>query len=376
MAATAAPEIAPALNSDGDDLTLVINGSRLSGWSAIEVTRGIEQMPSTFIIEATDANPNLRDALNVQDGTPCTVFLGPDRVVTGYVDTVIRSYSGGAHVVQIQGRGKCQDLVDCSAEWKGFQISGSNAFSIAQKLCEPYGITAQLLGDPGPTVQQFNLNIGETPATIIEKVTRQAQLLYFEDPNGNLVLSKAGIDRAASGVMEGGNVQQASTIRSQAGRYSDYTVSLLGLYTDGTITSDVAFPFTARDPNVKRHRKVYNIEDQVYGGGLLAAATAIWRSARMAGRGERVVAIVDSWRDAAGKLWTPNTLVPVSLPRLQVKGETLCLSRVTYRFDLSAGRTSELELMPKSAFLPEPLQLQPLIPGAIGPPTSARAPTK
>jgi prophage tail gpP-like protein len=364
-------DAAPSPITGPDELTLVVNGSRLSGWTEIAVTRGIEQMPSAFVVEATGGSPTLRDALNVEDGAPCTVFLGPDKVITGYVDTVIRSFSPGDATVRLQGRGKCQDLVDCSAEWKGWQISGGNALAIAKKLCEPYGIQAAALCDPGPVIPKFNLNIGETPATILEKITRQAQLLYYEDAAGNLVLAQAGTGNAASGLFEGENVQQATALRSKADRFSEYTVSLMGLYADGVITPAVAFPFTATDPNVKRHRKLYNIEDQVFGGAGLARETAIWSSARRAGRGERIIVTVDSWRDRAGKLWMPNTLVSVSLPRLQVRKESLCLSRVTYRLALGTGRTAELELLPKGAFQPQPIQLQPLIPGAIGPSTSA-----
>jgi hypothetical protein len=46
---------------------------------------------------------------------------------------------------------------------------------------------------------------------------------------------------------------------------------------------------------------------------------------------------------------------------------------VTYRLGLEGGRTAELLLMPKEAFLPEPIVLQPQVPG-LTPRRSPRAP--
>lgn len=347
-----------------DQLVLKVGGRQLSGWTEIAVTRGIEQMPNTFVIAATEASPVVSDAVMVEEGAQCTVSLGADLVLTGYVDTVTPAFGPGGHAVQIQGRGKCQDLVDCSAEWKNCQISGANALEIAQKLAKPYNITVKNLGPAGPTVPQFNINVCETPAEILELVTRHAQLLYYEGTDGNLVLAQAGKDKAGSGFQEGQNVQAAAIVRSIAQRYSEYTCSLLSVDTSPLIIDDDGlYYFTAKDPNIKRHRRLVSVAEGVMGGKELAEKRAVWDMNRRAGRGRQVRVTVDSWRDGKGKLWEPNTLAPVTLPRLKVKESGLCIAEVTFRLGLEGGRTAEILLMPKEAFLPEPIQLQPVIVG-------------
>lgn len=348
-----------------DELTLKVDGRILSGWTEIAVTRGIEQMPSTFSIAATDNTPLASVARSVQEGMACTVSLGGDLVVTGYVDTVITSTQPGTHAVQIQGRGKCQDLVDCAAEWPSCQISGANALEIAQKLAQPYGIKVTCLDAPGEVVPQFNISLGETPADVLEQITRFAGLLYYEGSDGNLILSQAGSGDAGSGFVEGQNVQAASLMRSKAERYSEYVCSLLAVNDSGVLSNDTLFFATEKDPNVGRHRRMYIIADNLMGSRVLAAQRALWEAVRRNGRGSQASLTVDSWRDAKGKLWTPNTVAGVSLPSHKLRGAAWLIASVTYRLGLDGGRTAEVVLMPREAFLTQPIVLQPTVPGVV-----------
>lgn len=355
-----------------DELSLKVGGKKLSGWTEVAVTRGIEQMPNAFVIAATEASPVTSDARAVGEGQSCTVSLGADLALTGYVDTVTSGFGPGSHAVQISGRGKCADLVDCSAEWPNCQISGANALEIAQKLAKPYGITVKNVGPAGEAIPQFNINVGETPADIIELITRHAALLYYEGPDGSLILAQAGAAKAGSGFVEGQNLEACTITRSMAGRYSDYTCSLLSVDTSGLNLDQNLYFFSAKDPNVKRHRKIFIVAEGVSGGAILAGLRAKWEAARRAGRGQQVMVTTDSWRDAKGKLWEPNTLAPVTSPRLKIKEQGLCIAQVTYRLGLETGRTADLLLMPKEAFLPQPIQLQPQVFGLTPAPTPVR----
>lgn len=362
-----------------DQTTLTVDGKKLTGWKSVEVDVGLEQMPNTFQIEASENSPVARDAVGVKEGSPCTVAMGADKVITGYVDTVIPYFNEGAHGVRLIGRGKCQDLVDCSAEWAGSQVSGSSAFEIAQKLAKPYGIAVKLNGPEGPIVPQFNINVGDSPADVLELVTRHAGLIYYEGPEGDLILAEVAADDAASGFAEGQNVQAASIMRSVAQRYSDYKCSLLSVDTSGLFqTSEGLFYHAVQDPYVGRHRQLVMVAEGVAGGLELAKTRALWESQRRAGRGRTVTLTADNWRDKAGKLWKPNTLAPVSLPTLKFppKGQKdgsgkaesappMCISAVKFRYDLQGGRTADVTLMPRDSFLPEPIKLQPLVAGVV-----------
>lgn len=343
-----------------DDLSLTVGGTSIAGWTDIAVTRGIERVPGSFTISLTARDPVSKKDIGVHAGDPCVVKIGDDTVITGYIDRVIVSATPANHMLRIMGRGKCQDLVDCSAEWPGGQIVGSNALEIATKLAKPYGITAKALDgvDLGPAVPQFNLAYGETGYEIIERVTRAAALLAYEGTDGNLILARAGTVKAASGVAYGVNVQDCAVTSAVDQRYSEIVCQLLGMDTLGDLGEGGWAFDTEKDPNIKRHRLMYLVAEQnAPDPKALCEKKAKWEVARRAGRGQIVDATVDSWRDSKGVLWEPNTLLPVDVPGLDSKGP-LCLSEVTYSRDGERGTIASLTLMPSSAFEPEPIILQ------------------
>ncbi|WP_164931711.1 phage baseplate assembly protein [Dyella sp. M7H15-1] len=138
-----------------DDLTLTIHGQTISGWTGIRLTRGVERLPSDGSIGFTELYPGELAQVMVQPGQACTVSMGDDLVMTGYVDRFIPSISDGQHSIQVLIRSKCEDLVDCSAEWPNGQMSGTSALDMAQKLAAPYeiGVVCSVAGLP--SIPQF-----------------------------------------------------------------------------------------------------------------------------------------------------------------------------------------------------------------------------
>ena len=331
----------------------------MSGWQSVRVTRGIERLPSDFEIEMTELYPGEANAFVVQPGDDCRVKIGDDLVITGYVDRYSPSLSDRRHSIRISGRGKCADLVDCSAEWPSGQISGVTALGIAQKLASPYGITvssanAEADGNPIP---QFNVCWGETPFSIIERICRYRAFLAYDQPDGNLLLSRVGSMAHASGLTEGQNVESGHATYSQDQRFSDYVVRTLStsVFSDAGGNQGDILAHTY-DQGVKRHRLKYIIET---GGSVqdLGKLRGEWEMARRFGRSAMLRIETDSWRDGGGKLWTPNQLVPVDLPSLRAGKKVWVISEVTYERG-DRGTRAHLTIMPPEAFAPQPIVLQ------------------
>jgi prophage tail gpP-like protein len=342
-----------------DDITLAIGANTISGWDEIRVTRGVERCPNDFDLSLTERFPGEAQDLVVQQGDPCTVSIGGDLVITGYVDRFRPSISPEGHTIRVTGRGKCQDLVDCAAEWLNGQISGSSALQIAQNLAQPYGITVTATeADVGPQIPQFNLIRGESAWEIIERVCRYRGLLAYELPDGSLFLTQVGTGSAASGFVQGVNVQTASAEYSMDQRFSEYVALLQSVDVFGDLGDGGNLLETAYDPGVPRHRQKVLIAEAGGGGADVCKQRALWEAARRAGRSNQIVLTTDSWRDAAGTLWTPNTTVTLDLSALKLPNYTWVIGAVTYKLDEN-GTTADLLIMPNSAFLPEPILLQP-----------------
>ena len=379
-----------AKRAPSDDVALVVDGLEWSGWQSVRITRSMERCPNDFDLEVTEQFPGRAEAMVFKPGAPCEVWIGKDRVITGYLNRYMPSISAGQHTVRISGRGKCQDLVDCAAEWPGNQIMASSVLEVARKLAKPYGI--EVRGDPGPAVgqggktaviPQLNLMLGETAWEVIERLCRIAGLLAYEMPDGNLLLTvdpgneaerelrNMGGDRseAASGFTEGVNVESAQAVFADDQRFSHYQAYRLSFdrYTD--INDSGNFIAERTDPGVMRRRLRVIVAEM--GHNLAeqnAADRAGWEAARRWGRGHMVTVTTDGWRDSSGALYRPNSSVFLELPTLQVDGVAWIVSDVTYRKG-QGGTHCDLMLMPPQAF-----QVQPTLPPQVMPDDVARLP--
>lgn len=345
-----------------NEVRLVIGDQQreMAGWNNVRITRGIERLPSDFSLTLTEKYPGVTDVV-VNAGDPFQLFLGADVVMTGYVDTISDGYDAQNHTVAASGRSKCSDLVDCAAEWPGMQIVNSDLAQIATQLTVPYkGLGVQCDLTDLPKVQQLNILLGETPWSIIERVSRYSAALAYDNATGDLVLARVGTTEAAGGFEEGINVESARKVFSMLDRFSEYmavqqALDMLSDLSGGSL--NVITKVT--DGGVARRRQRVIIAENLSASGLaITEQRAVWEMNRRIARGIAVQLTTDSWRDAAGNLWEPNTLARVHLPELKVTESMMLIGEVTYRLD-DDGEHADLLLMPPDAFAPQPFLLQP-----------------
>ena len=350
-----------------DVLSLQVGNVQLSGWQRVEVMRSMDSIPASFQIEVTEKYPNTAD-VDVRPGQPCTVKIGSDLVLTGFVDRYTSQVSAATHTVRVSGRSKSQDLVDCSAfigdkDNPSFQVKGGTALSIAQAIAKPYDVTIQSMAGDGADVLQFNINMGETCWEIIDRLIRVSGFVAYDMPDGSLMLARAGTDKMASGFALGQNIEQADISYSMDQRFSDYQGEFLAVVTygvGGPLTDSSAGP-VQHDEGVPRFRKRFVVSEQMSDGVSLAAQRALWERNRRYGRSQQFNVTCDSWRDSAGALWAPNKVAPISAKVLKLVDDSWVIGGVTYIRN-ETGQHASLILMPKEAFAVEPTVLNPLPP--------------
>ncbi len=349
-----------------DDFTLTINGRRWEGWTAQRATRGVERCPSGFEVAVTEKFPTEPQDLDIKPGDPVVLSIGPDPVLTGYIDRYEAEIGPSEHTVRISGRAKTMDLVDCSALWSNNQISGTSVVDLATKLSGNYDIgvksqTKQAL----PPISQFNVTLSESPWEIIERAARYSGVLTYDDTDGSLIIADVGATQAGGGLAQGVNAQTASISYSMdqrfakiiavtvaADSYSDVSTSSGtpgGAPTGPANTTDFAV-----DPTVRSVRQKVIVSEQTGNGVNIAKARAEWEKARRLGRSQVLRVVTDSWRDSSGTLWTPNTIVNLNFPVLKLVSVSWVVSEVTYSRDGDSGTTCTILLMPAQAFQPEP----------------------
>lgn len=354
-----------------DDVSLVVGERAWAGWSDIRITRGMERMPNDFQIALTEIYPDDASKIDIPPGAECEVWIGKNRVITGYVDRYVPAMSVQQHSVTITGRGRGQDLVDCSAEWPGQQIVASSVIEVARKLAAPFkisvdGVTGPSVGKgkDSPLIPVLNLMLGETAWEIIERLCRIGGILAYEEPDGSLRLVEdpGTLFRrrdvtvpACSGFAEGVNVQSAQAVFSMDQRFSRYRTFVYSFDPLKELRLDPDPIATASDASVTRYRPRDIIAEM---GHYLSYENATnrceWEAARRWGRSRVVHLTTDSWRDASGMLYAPMMLAPLNLPTLKVDNVLWVIGEVTYRKAAGGGTECDLTLMHPTGYAVQP----------------------
>jgi prophage tail gpP-like protein len=87
------------------------------------------------------------------------------------------------------------------------------------------------------------------------------------------------------------------------------------------------------------------------------SASALWEANRRLGRSRLARVTVVGWRDGAGKLWTPNSIVSVQLPTAKIRGEDRLISEVTFLRSGEEGTQCVITVMPKEGLSPQPFAI-------------------
>ena len=377
---------------DGE-LVLTGGGQRITGWTAVSVTRGVERIPGSFDVRASVSRPKDLGGL-LPLNAPVVITIGGHVVLTGYLERIGSRLGEASHEVTLIGRGRCCDLVDTSALIKNQTRQATTISTLARALVEPYAGPIKVLTPDGDGDNRvftgFTINLGESPYELIERIARYEGLLVYEDADGNLVLSRVGRARHASGFEEGRNVQGAELLNTVDGRFSKYIPLLMssdvvtGRDGPGAGGSGTALGVGAGDPvldpEITRHRPHVIVSEQGDGVNSLAVQRARWEAARRAGRSHRLSVVADSWLDSAGQPWTPNRLATVKLPSLGLDHLLWIITDVHFRRDERGGTTAQVTLMPPEALTVQPTALdnmaaRNLYPGPGQNPAAAPPPT-
>lgn len=346
---------------ENHDLSLIVDGRKFAGWLDVRVSRGIERACGDFQIKATQRWPGLDERFEIPEGSACEIRIGEDLVLKGYVDVIDQDLDADAASIEIAGRSKTCDLVDCSPDFDPTELAGLDLAAVARKVAAPFGVEV-VARDTGPTFAVAAAHHGETAWKLIERLARQRQILVMDDREGRLVLTRLGRDRAIDELVHPSGLKKVRTHRDMSRRYSKYVVKAqagarwVGIGTSTGAAGDIASSLAhvegaAVDRGVTRHRpRTILNEGAAKKEGAMARAE--WEARRNIGLALTFSATRVGWRQSNGALWEPGLLVRCKVPKMNLEAE-LALGEVHYRKGAD-GTLCDLELAPPEAFTPEP----------------------
>ncbi len=348
------------IRPDSEELTIKTAGRILGGWLGVRVSRGVERLPSGYVVSLTERYPGQIGQVATTPGSTCEVFLGADLILTGYVDKYAPGYSAGQHEVSLIGRSKTEDVVDCSVDVdavgvNSWELKAATIGEAAKKIVKPLGITVTLPdGDAKLDPKYpFIMNPGMTCYQLIEEVAATVQMLVWDNEKGELVISKVGTKRAGTALVEGINIEAAAAGYSMDQRYNEIRVigqigSSQDTQTHQLHTNSAGDAF---DPNVRAGRLLVIVTDLLGPEAKWAQQRAKWEISRRYGRSRQIQVTVTGWRGQDGQLWTPNTIVAVNCPTLKMKQDLVIAECAWARGP--QGTQTMMTLMPKEGLEPQ-----------------------
>lgn len=341
-------------------VTLQIGSQRHTGWQEVSIRLSLEQIADEFQLTLTERWSESVGARPVAPGSACTVSIGGELVLTGYLDEVLPDYDAKSHTIVANGRSSAADLVDCSGQEQRFE--GRTLLQIAQALAQPYGIEVIDTVGASKPLPVFVVEDGQPLAEALERAAQLRGARVVSDSAGRLLIVHAVRRNVRTRLELGKNILKASGAFSDRDRFNQYIVEAQTPGTDTWSGVQASAPKgAATDPRVRRPRTTLVVCDTPADGVDCAARAELEARMRWA-KGRGVTYTVNTWRHEQG-VWRPGDLVPVTDAYLGLD-EPLLVSEVQLIEGLE-GRFAELRVGPAAAF--EPVPVAEPKPASVGP---------
>lgn len=253
--------------------------------------------------------------VGVYPDEPVTLSVSGEVVLTGYVRDVNPGFDPGSHSLSVGLISRTVDFVEASAVHATGEFLDKDLATIAREL-DTYGIGIE--SDLKlPKEMRHKLSPGETAFKSIERRSRGRGILIHDTPKGRLKLTDKPAGTHSGGLIEGENFKAGQATYTGRGRYSE--VRVRGQAGEGVDKPQMRADAKAKDPGVPRNRVlILPHEGEVTLDRMKNRAT--WQTNRAAGNAVTASGTVIGWRDGAGRMWTPNWLVHVTSPLLEIDG--------------------------------------------------------
>ncbi|MEL7784053.1 phage baseplate assembly protein [Citromicrobium bathyomarinum] len=331
------------------DVTLQVAGMAYSGWTSLDILRSIDQMAGVFRLRLAAKERTGAEDWRLEEGAACRVMLAGEPLITGYIDSVTRFLTSEERGIDITGRDRTADLVDCSAIHRPGSWANRRLEQIAAELVAPFGIPIDIAGETGAPFKRFALQQGETVFAAIERMCRYRGLVAWSTGDGRLQIGNPDDGSVIATLTEGENVLGASASRDYSDRFSDYIVKGQASGDDSRSGAAVAqVQGEAGDPAVTRNRPLLLVgEEQSDRASLVKRAR--WEAAVRAGRSQPAEVTVPGWLDPDGRPYRPGARARCAIPSIALSGDLL-IERVALLRDAESGTVTIFGLVPPEAW--------------------------
>lgn len=329
-------------------VTVRFDGRVFETWHSVDLSESVDDMCAK--VRLSVSLPGTGTGLGLTPNTVMTVWAGDELLATVRSDSRSRSVSATSHDIRIEGRSLGRELVDCqySATYSGLQLG-----EIAKRLCALFKVPLQVVGDT-QAVPEFAMQC-EQPANALLNAARSANKLLYPTPDGGVVLTEPTGAGAVATLTYGQEIKSYQLVDEDKLRFSEYLVKSFDYAAGGG--AGASRKGRAVDAGIQYFRPMHMVGDKASQSDGGCGRRADLESRRRQARAHRVELEVPGWHyldlDGNPKAWRINTQVRVVIGP-EGLDDVLLVGDRTLSFDAQRGRTTQLVLMDREAFVGEP----------------------
>lgn len=334
-----------------EQIRLAIGGHAHECWDGWSVESDLLTPADAFELELYTRDSGKLPS-QLQEGAPCTLSLGSNRVLTGTIDEVELDISRNGRTVRINGRDSASVLVDCSTPFVAMREVG--LADVIDQVVKPLGITrVAVRASKAGIRKRVQIEPGQSAWEVLLQVAEANGLWPWIEPDGRLIVG--GPDYSAPPVATltlredgtGNNVERLSVRRSMPGRFSQVTVlGQHGQYdNDGYDTTRSTLKSVVSD-DVLARRGIFRpkvVVDSTCESQDMSRDRARKLLADSRLEGLEIRAVVKGHRTGSGDVWTPGQRVVVRSEPHGIDGTYFLMAR-TLRLKRIGGAITELRL--------------------------------
>lgn len=367
-----------------NEVSLTIGGSVFKNWTSFIITTELNTISPAFSVGVISDNVSLRSLFKI--GADVQVRIGKDLVLTGYIEQTPVSYSATSANVGIAGRSKTCDLIDCtvmiksddilchapnskdlvkSSDVASTEFKNTSIEDIISKLIAPYDISLVKKikieeNKPDPLANKINFSAKneDTVLKALQNLTSSANLLFYGNENGELVVTDKGYLSAKDSLKLGENVLSANASFDATKIFKYYRVVGQGKGSTGKTGSAVStYNYIAEDSVITRTRL---LTTKMEGSADLAKCKTTAEGDRDYAKSQfyKITYKVQGWRQSNGDLWQINSLVSIKDDFLGIKNDfknkdndvKFLITKVVFNLSETEGMTTIIDVVPPAGW--------------------------
>ena len=338
-----------------DEVALLIEGKRFRFWTSIKLTRSIDNMDTLDI--AAPFEPSLasfRETFRPFSFKTVEITVGGKPLFKGTMISVIPAM-GDSKTIQVSAYSTPGVLNDCTAPASAYPLeyNAQNLKAITDAVIKPFGIKSVFTEDPGSTLERVAMNPGQKILDFLSDLAKQKNLIISSTERGEILFQKS----ISSGVPVAKLRQGESPVVSITPSFNpqDYYSHITGI--EPVVVGLKGGVFTVKNGKLTNLLRPFTFQAQDTESGTLKEAVEA-KAGRMFGNMVSYKLALNTWRDPAGNLWKPNTLVDLQSNNAMIyEPYNLVVRSVEFSRD-EKSQTATLDLVIPGSFsgeIPEAL---------------------